>query len=256
MVLTIILIGLLVLSLGVLLGLLFKKAPSVLVIDPNSSKDVKAKELKRDILKKRLERATAVPLSSAREVLMSPFILLQRGVRGVAGKLKTLERAYVEIQKSGKPVNNDAVRQLFEEAELAFRTGKTDDAEKKLIELISLNPKHAEAFELLGRVYLQTKDYTLARETLLHVLKLTPKNASAYASLGEVAELDGQQEVAYEAYKKAMDLSPNNPKYLDFFISTAITSGNFEEATQALHKLIEVNPQNKKIAEFSAILFR
>ncbi len=256
MVLTVVLICVLVLSLSVLGVLLLKKAPSVLVIDPSSSKDAKAKELKREILKKRFERATAVPLSSARDIAIAPFVLLQRGVRGVAGKLKALEHSYAQMQKSGKPVNEDAVRQLFEEAEGAFRAQKMDDAEKKLIELISINPKYSEAFELLGRVYMQSRDYTLARETFLHVLKLSPKNASVYASLGEVSELEGKVDAAYEAYKKAMELSPNNPKYLDFYISAAISSGNLDEAKEALERLKEVNPQNQKIAEFSAILLQ
>ncbi|MFA5946586.1 MAG: tetratricopeptide repeat protein [Patescibacteria group bacterium] len=256
MVLTIILISVFVLSVGVLGVLLVRKAPSVLVIDPSASKDAKAKELKRDILKKRLERATAVPISSARDVLVAPFVFMQRAVRSVAGQLKALEDSYAKLQKGGKPVNEDAVRQLFEESEAAFRAGRTDDAEKRLIELISLNPKYAEAYELLGRVYMQTKDYALARETLLHVLKLSPKNASVYASLGEVSELEGKVEAAYEAYKRAMELSPNNPKYLDFFISAAITADNFEEAKEALERLKEVNPQNQKIAEFSAILLK
>jgi len=256
MVLTIILIAVLVLSLLVLAVLLYRKAPSVLVIDPASSKDAKAKELKRDILKKRLERATAVPLESVRDIAFAPFLLLQRGVRMIAGKLKALEHSYTQMQKSGKPVDADAVKQLFEEAEVAFRAGKLDETEKKLIELISISPKYAEAFELLGRVYMQTKDYALARETFLHVLKLSPKNASTYASLGEVSELEEKTEAAFEAYKKAMELSPNNPKYLDFFISVAITSGNFDEAKEALERLKEVNPQNQKIAEFSAILLQ
>lgn len=254
MVLTIILLSVLGISLIVLVVLLFMKAPSVLVIDPSSSKDAKAKELKRDILKKRLERATAVPIESARDIALAPFVLMQRAVRGVAGRLKALEHSYTQMQKSGKPVNEDAVRQLYEEAEDAFRSGETDDAEKRLIELISINPKHAEAFELLGRVYMQTKDYSLARETLLHVLKLSPKNASVHASLGEVSELEGKDEAAFESYKKAMELSPNNPKYLDFFISAAIKSENIKEAKEALERLKEVNPKNQKIAEFSAIL--
>ena len=254
MVLTIILIIVILLSLGFLAVLLFRKAPSVLVIDPASSKDAKAKELKREILMKRLERATSVPLSSARDIAVAPFALFQRGVRSVAGRLKALEASYTKMQKGGKPVNEDAVRQLFTESEVAFRGGRMEEAEKKLIELITLNPKYADAFELLGRVYLITKDYALARETFLHVLKLSPKNASAYASLGEVAELTGQTEAAYEAYKEAMDLSPNNPKYLDFFIDAAIQSKNIEEAKAALEKLKEVNPENQKIADYSAIL--
>jgi tetratricopeptide (TPR) repeat protein len=256
MVLTIILISILVLSLVILGVLLVRKAPSVLVIDPSASKDARAKELKRDILKKRLERATAVPLGSARDVVVAPFALMQKAVRSAAGQLRALEDSYTKLQKGGKPVNDDAVRQLFDEASAAYRSGKTDDAEKKLIELISLNPKYADAYELLGRVYIDSKDYGLARETFLHVLKLSPKNASVYASLGEVAELEEKNEAAYEAYKKALSLSPNNPKYLDFFISAAITANEFDEAKESLERLKEVNPENKKIAEFSAILLK
>jgi predicted Zn-dependent protease len=254
MILTILLILLILVPLGFLVWLAFRKIPKVLVIDPSSSKDAKAKELKQEILRKRFARASAAPLASAWELFSAPFRFLQDAVRGAAGKLKALEHSYAQMQKKGKPVDEEAMRQLFEQAETAFRAGKTDEAEKKLIELISVQPKRAEAFELLGRVYMETKDYTLARETLLHVLKLSPKDASVYASLGEVAELEGKHEAAYDAFKKAKELSPNNPKYLDFFIQAALETGDTGGAKEALKRLKEVNPENKKIAEFSAIL--
>ncbi len=249
--LLILLLGSALIALGVIL---YKRLPQILVLDPSSSKAAKARELKQDILRKRLERVTAVPLSTAKDVASAPFRMAQTFVRTMAGKLTALERKYKEKAKGAGVIDDADTRRILEGAERALRGGDTDSAEKMLIELISLNPKHVEAYELLGRVYTATKDYTLARETFTHVLKLAPKDASIHANLGEVYALENENKKSLESFRKAKDLSPNNPKYLDFFISAAVKAGNLLEAKEALDHLKEVNPENQKIPEFTAIL--
>lgn len=254
MIITILLITLIVLSGIALAAVLWRKLPHILVVDPSSSKAAKAKELKQDILRKRLERVTAVPLASARDAMFFPFRIAQSAVRGLAGRLTALERSYSERARGNRKLDDTDGRRMLDEAERAMKAGRTDEAEKKLIELISMNPKHVEAYEQLGRLYLGSKEYGLARETFMHVLKLAPKDASVHASLGELSSLEGDDKKALESFRKAKELSPNNPKYLDFFITAAIAAGNKAEAKEALEKLKEVNPENQKIADFTATL--
>jgi tetratricopeptide (TPR) repeat protein len=248
MIITIVLIVIFVLSLGILAYMLFKKIPQLKVIDPLSSKEAKAKELKQDILRKRLERATSGPLTSAKTTLGAPLMFFQGFVRGASAKLRAIERSYAERQKTGKSkLEVNDVRKILDEIRSFMHAEKFEEAEKKLIELITLDPKNVEAYEALGRLYILTRDFINAKETFSHVLKLAPKDASLHASMGEIAELEGDEKKAYSYFEKAKDLSPNNPKYLDFFIQAAIENGNFYEAEQALTHLSQVNPSNQKI---------
>lgn len=255
MIITILLILLLVASLSVLGVVIYRKLPQLKVLDPGSSKEAKVKELKQDILRQRFKRATEGSLASVRSTALSPFRIMQGAIRGVASKLTAIERSYAERQKAGRgKLAGEELRQLLDEIRALVSSERYEEAEKKLIEIISLDPKNSEAYEVLGRLYMLTKDYENAKETLMYVLKLSPKDASVYASLGEIAELEGDKKKAFEVFQKAKDLSPNNPKYLDFFIEAAIENEDFFAAEQGLSKLEQVNPDNQKILTFREMI--
>jgi tetratricopeptide (TPR) repeat protein len=251
MILTIILLivlGLAVIIFGVIV---FRKLPQLKVIDPSSSKEAKAKELKQNILRNRFSRATAGHVNTLSTTMAAPLRVMQTMVRGAASKLTALERSYADRQKTGKSKLGDSeLRSILEETRTLVNEEKYEAAEKRLIELISLDPKNTDAYELLGRLYILTKNYINAKETFMFVLKLSPKDASVHASLGEIAELEGDLKKAFDYFSKAKDLNPNNPKYLDFYIEAAIASGDYYDAEQGVARLEKVNPQNQKIPLF------
>ena len=128
------------------------------------------------------------------------------------------------------------------------RTG----AEQRLIELISLDQKNSEVYELLGNVYVKTKQYDQARQTFEYAHAQKPNDASIVTSLGELAMRRGEVELATQYFNMAVDLKPNNPKYLDFLIDASLLSGQKKLAVKGLKLLREANPENKKIDEFAA----
>jgi len=238
----------------ILIGwLALRKLPQIRVVDPGSSKEAKTKELKYAILKQRVERLGGERLAGLQRDVLSPLGgKIQDSFRRVAGKLTAIERRYADRQKSGITTahNPEILRGLVREAETLVDEGHYDAAEKKLIEVVSHDPKNIPAYEHLGRLYLLNKDYAGARETFNFLLRLSPKDASVCAALGEVAEAEGRLAEALASYKLALDISPNNPKYIDFYLDTAILTGDVHEATTTLDHLREVNPENAKIADF------
>lgn len=257
MIWNVILIVLLVLCVAVVVWLGVKKLPELRVVDPSSSKEAKAKELKHSILRKRLERIGGERAAALQRNVLGPMGTgLQNAVRRVAGKLTAIERKYAERQKGGgeKLHNPEVLRALVREAEELMNEERYEAAEKKLIEVVSHDPKNIPAYEHLGHLYLMTKDYAGARETFQFLTRLSPKDASVLASLGEVADAEGRHEDACGFYKQAVDISPKNPKYIDFYISAVIGSGDVHEATTALEHLREANPENQKIPEFEAMI--
>lgn len=253
MIWNIVLIVILVACVGIVAWLGMKKLPELRVVDPASSKEAKAKEMKYDMLRKRLERIGGERAAEFKRSVLGPLgASLQGAVRRAAGKLKAIEHTYAQRQKGGgeKLHNPEVLRALTREAEELMDEERYDAAEKKLIEVVSHDPKNAAAYERLGRVYLATKEYASARETFQFLARLSPKDASVLASLGEVADAEGDVEGAKAFYKQALDNSPNNPKYIDFYICAVLNAGDVHEATSALEHLREVNPENQKIAEF------
>lgn len=251
MALIIILIAVLLLALLVFGVVIFRKLPQLKVLDPGSSKDAKARELKQDILRQRLMRATSDQFLSVTTTMGAPLRAMQTLVRGIASKLTAIERSYTEREKSGKVrLEASEITNMLDEVRGLMNEGEYEAAEKKLIELVSLDPKNTNVYEVLGRLYILTKNLTNAKETFAFILKLAPKDASVHASMGEIAEIEGDKEEALKHFKKAKELSPNNPRYLDFFIEAAIANEEYDDAGEGVVKLAEVNPDNQKIALF------
>lgn len=244
-------------SLGFLVAVLLKKAPQISLVNPMSSREAQARERKNLLLEARMMRQVQERGQTVWKSSVMPFVkVVQDGFRRLAGKLTAIERRYVERQRGGEAGKMDAaaLRQLIEEARMAMASGRYDLAEQKLVAVVSHEPKHAEAYEALGRMYLSQGQFAEAKDALEFLAKLSPKDPSVMVGLGEVHEALGDAREAYVWYGKGKDASPNNPKYLDFFIQSAIEVGEFYEAQQAIDHLREVNPENKNIVEFEELL--
>lgn len=78
---------------------------------------------------------------------------------------------------------------------------------QKAVDADSLNP---EAYNRLGYVYFNLKNYDKAIETLRKALKINPKYANGYDSLGEFYEAYGEMTKAVIYYKKAAAMGVQN----------------------------------------------
>ena len=251
---TVLLIILLLLSLAILGWLLWKKWPQLLIVDPASSKESRSKQLKYELMRQRVERASGKQVEALNKGVFQPIGKgVQNLFRRVAGKLTAVERSYQERQKKevGSKMDPETMKRLMSEGKKFMDEESWDEAEKRFIEVISNDAKNVEAYEKLGRLYLYKKDYELAGQTFQFLTKLSPEDPSVIAALGEVEVRLGNDKKAYTQFKKAHKLSPNNPKYLDFFIESAIAVREKLEAYDALEQLKKVNPQNKKIESFT-----
>ncbi len=139
---------------------------------------------------------------------------------------------------------------LLREAEEFERQSRYEEAERKYIAVVSLDPRNVDAYEGLGNLYLRMRKYAEAREALNFILKFRPDDASVLVSRGEVELAEGKPADALPHFARATVLRPGNPKYLDFFIETAILVGNRAEARRGLERMREVNPENNKIGEW------
>ncbi len=233
--------------------LVWQKWTDLRVLDPDSIPESVSKKKKQELLRKRIERTGLKYAKKAQKGVIRPLGTgMQEAFRRFAGKLTAAERRYQQEKHKQAADEGDlrVIDQLVDEAQKFMDEEIWDLAEKKLIQVIGLDARNADAYELLGRVYLATKDYESAKETFVFLNKLHPKDASVIASLGEVDLKLDNVDGAVGHFERAVELSPKNPKYLDLYIEAIIKSGDVHMAMTVLDRLIEVNPENKKILDF------
>jgi tetratricopeptide (TPR) repeat protein len=278
------------LCLGIILAIIFKKFSFLSTFDVSKNPKEKELETKDKLINERLKRKAKFVWNK-----LSPFTKLASniGVRKIKSwqeKLKNLEEKYKkkpqkEVLMTKEEFYNleQNINNLLKQAEKLIDQEEYGDAEKKYIEIISYDPKNVEAYRGLGNLYILQNNYSEAKQIFEHILKLNKLDDQAYAKLGKIAEEEGNLILAKEDIQKslnlkttglhyfelaevclklgeienvdvnlmkALELEPNNPKYLDFLIKICIIKKDKTGAKEALARLRTVNPENGKIIEF------
>lgn len=154
----------------------------------------------------------------------------------------------------------EKIKELITEAD-EFKKEEVDIAERKLINIIGLDSQSIEAFESLGNLYIDKKNYKEAKETFQHLLKLLEskeegefyidqnKAASVFFNLSLIHKYLESYEESIESIRKALEIEPKNPRYLDTMFEISIINKDKDSANEAFDALKEVNPDNKKLEE-------
>ena len=245
------------LCLAGILAIIIKKLPLLAVFDVNSIPEEKEAETKKKIMEERLERKAKVYWNK-----ISPFFKLisnffARKFKAVQGWVSKIEEKYKTKAKKGVLVTKEEfasqeneIERLLNEGEDLIKTEEFETAEKKFIEILSLDAKNIAAFHGLGDLYFLQKQYDEAINTYKHILKIDKEDDQAYFGLAEIFYILKNYDQALANIKMALDVEAKNPKYLDLLLEISIIIKNKELAEETLSKLEEVNPDNAKIDEF------
>ncbi|MDP2932773.1 MAG: tetratricopeptide repeat protein [bacterium] len=170
-----------------------------------------------------------------------------------ASKDHTFKTNYIE--KVSKALRLDAVRSPFRSRSLSqAQSGKgsaaqnvseerrLEEAEKQLIAHIKLNPLDKDAYESLGKLYLERKKYKDASEVYEYLVKNHPGQDSYHSKLGTAYFNLGNYEQAAAMYRKAIELKPDLPNR---FINLSLcleALGKNEEALSAVERAVAIAP--------------
>lgn len=211
--------------------------------------------LKRDITEQRLLRTVSGARKNVRKAA-GPFIsTIIHFARAMHARLLEKERYYREraqgkIAPTAATASTEQIRKLVEDGEVALKEGDYAIAEKKFIEVISLDHTNVDAYHGLGEVYLDQGNEEFALKSIDHALKLDPENAELFNDMGSIYEKQGVVKKARQYVDRAVKKEPNNPKYLDHLIAVSIACKDRYAAHTAWKKLKEVNPENTKLQEY------
>ncbi len=288
MILDYIALGVLAVSVGGILIVLARKFPVLAAIDTRHLPRHQHHELKADLIESRLYRKVKFLLRHVRGIVSILQIQLLNLRERLRIWIRALEHKYQvptdQLSSGGRVARDKQITRLLEEGAEFVKSEEYQEAEKKFIEVISLDPRSVGAYKGLGEVYFIMKDFDHAKEVFSHALKLNQKDDSTHARLGNIAaqmghfeeaqaeylesvalnsqiadhhidlgetykELDKQQE-ALKSFKEAVRLEPNNPRNLDALIEQTIRLKDKKLAIETLRQLRDVNPENQKLKDF------
>jgi len=251
---------LILISLIAIIVIIVKKFPALAALDVENMPEEKEAKVKERIVSNRLKR-NAVKWTSKFLKLWrfasSKFnILFKSGY----DKLNELKNNYKLADSIKKGNSGNRIGELVKLAKDQIDEEFYDKAEKTLIEIIGLDSKNIEAFELLGDLYFRTKKHTESLQTFEHVLKLLEeiddqnKEAEIHFVVASVNKEKESIDDGLESIEKALELMPNNPRYLDTKLELGIIKKDKKLCESILKKLKEVNPDNNKLPELKEVI--
>jgi len=250
----------------------------------------KQQSVKKDMIDQRLRRMFSDNLKVlgkyTKPLLQAVVEIVSSVYKKILEKEKQLKTQRLQSQSAtevGISSLQAKIKDLLDQAEELEHKDDLTGAEKKYIELISLDPKNSKAFEGLGDIYMLQKNYNQAKEIFNYLLKITNSDAYFFDKLGQVSQAQGRlqeaenyfsksiginsknanyfchmaevfvQEAEYdragEFFARALELEPANPKYLDSMLEISIIRKDKVTAGEILSRFEKVNPDNKKLPE-------
>ncbi len=241
------------LSLAALGIVAWRVFPRLIIIDVATIAHERDAERKQQIL---LDRAERLRLSMVRKLqahLRPLFRAAHETFERWYSQAIELERRYRHIGAT-PAIASVAVREQADASVAAglalFKEGNIQEAEHKFIEAISIQPKCTKAYESLGRLYVQERQWNEALEAFQFLLRMDANDASAYANLGELAVAQDNVTEAIPHFEKAVALKPANPQLQALLLDAAIEAKQKELARATFGRLKEISPQFLRLSEF------
>jgi tetratricopeptide (TPR) repeat protein len=267
----------------------FRKFPLVASIDVQATSNPHSNR-KGSLLEQRLKRKFQGAWSRVANISQPALRGASSSFQRARQKLVDLEHEYkvrslpVLLNRRQRQRVQTEVEALVQQAQLFLNDGEHRAAEDKAFQAIRLDPRSVPAFELLGSLYLETREHAHAREVYQYLLKIRGESDTDHEHLAEADRGEGRLEEAehelqraitlngnvmayhlqlaqierqlqrwpeaFESIQAASRLEPNHPKVLDELIEISLGYGKRQFAEDALKTIREKNPDNSKIPEW------
>jgi len=241
-------------ALAVIISIFYHKLPllekiDLDVVDVEKKKKYKLLEerLKRRILELTKKIKFTHSIQSATRALSA--------LKGIRSHIKRKKTSYISTVQTAHEQKNGAEddENILEKAYEFLKSGKFQEAEQTVLDIVKNNPRSLKAYKLLADVYQQTKEFIHAEATYEHIVKLAERlkeiKAFDYLHFAEIKARLEKFEDALQNVQKALLLEPQNPKILHFIVQMAIKTHQKELAWKYYRKLKETNEDNQSLEE-------
>ncbi|MGA7630361.1 MAG: tetratricopeptide repeat protein, partial [Terriglobales bacterium] len=118
-----------------------------------------------------------------------------------------------------------------------IQTGKLDEAEARLWEVLTRHPENAEALNLLGSIRLQQKRFAEAETLLRRAISLAPDSLPAYMNLARVFHAQAETDKEVAALLDAARVAPSDAEVNCGLAAAYLKENNFHLALGALERI-------------------
>lgn len=108
--------------------------------------------------------------------------------------------------------------------------------------LLLLNPKHAEAYNNLGKIFYDKGDFSTAQANYQRAVEIEPEFADAHYNLGNSHRRTGDLRKAITSYEKSLEIAPDDAEVLNKCGEAFNEYGNFEHAIGYYNQALRINP--------------
>ncbi|WP_158750051.1 tetratricopeptide repeat protein [Acidobacterium sp. S8] len=150
------------------------------------------------------------------------------------------------LAQSGNNEVTPQVQELYAQAKAAQQQGDDAAAIQKYRAMLKLAPHLAAAYNNLGRLYVNQRDYAHAVEVLEQGLKLNPDMPTASAMLGLSYAQIGENEKAEPLLEAAVRANPADDNATMVLVHTLINLKKYDEAAPYLKSFLERNPKDQQ----------
>lgn len=134
------------------------------------------------------------------------------------------------------------------------RQGQGRRAEQEWRSAVDADPKSAPAWELLGELYLSTRNMRGAAEAFEHLVALAPETPGAHSRLATALYGLGIEAGAFQNAEKALKADPNDTASLAILVFLYGQSGNEARQIECLQRLTALTPGDPEFVSLYAQL--
>ena len=123
-----------------------------------------------------------------------------------------------------------------------IESGRLDDAERALNQVIKIQPKNSDALCFLSVIWAYRSDFDRALIYISRSIDQDPKNSNAINNKGNILKELGRLDEAKLSYKKAIDLDPRNHEAFNNLGNLQQELGHYSEAILNYEKAVALAP--------------
>ncbi len=244
-----------VVSLGVIVGIIYRHYHQITLLNVESLPYMREEKKKEEFIRKKAAQKSSQVHARVRVMVVSPVISVAKQIqlkfRRFVGLVErrammqdTSKRKYATPEEETRHQLN--IQQLMLEAKRDFDAEDYDTAEKKYLTVLRQESKNTDAYQGLAEVYQQQGQLIEAKETYQFILQINPSDDQTLIRLGDMYEEEGRLEKAVEYYEQAVMVNPHNPIRFAKLYDLLFELKQYETALEAIQQALEIEPQNPK----------
>jgi len=244
--------GIGVVSLVLLFVIVFRHWKEIRLLDPESIQDEQVRKKQKRILENRFERVKTSTIHPMQSVLAKIVIVIKKTFHAGYIKLIRIDRLYKQAKSPFAhmgPSDEDRMKSLLDEARSLTRDEKWGDAERRFLEVLTIDQRSPDAYKGLAGLYLKQKMYSQAKETYEFLRKGGNADDVVFAGLAEIAEQEGNEKRAEEMLQKALEIRPKLAYRHAELASFFLRNKRPQEAWVPIEDAVKLEPGSVKFLE-------